>query len=160
MNTEAMTNFFRNAKRLGLCDEYTLRWQSANMSKKRLFDLACNVQSLGYIARSIMEGWGLTPEYISEEFKSFINGEYAFKDGYTSTIYCLYDEPINVDTTAMLIVGCNTDIIIPKTRVSELHIVNSKVRILDKGKAFVYLYNSEITNTDHRAIIKERYNNG
>lgn len=160
MNTDAMTDFFRNAKRLGLCDEYSDKWQDANLSKKRQFDLACNAQSLGYMAKSIMEGWGLSAEYIRKEYEPFINGGYTFKDGYTSTIYCLYNEPITVNTTAMLIVECDTDIIMPKNRISELHFVNSKVRISGEGKAFVCLYNSEITNTDNKAIIKERHTNG
>jgi hypothetical protein len=55
-------------------------------------------------------------ETITTEFKSYINGRYKaeFSKGdrvfYTSCLYCCYDDSVEVDTTATVLLGCNCEV--------------------------------------------------
>lgn len=144
MNDE-MSNFRRNAERLGLCDKFSRRWSECG-SKLQLYKLACDINALAYMADMTSKGYGLSAGYLTKEFGQFLNGKCVnVADGYTSCIYCQPTEDIHIATTAALIIDCDKDIIIDKA-VCELYIVNSKTRVTGKGRARAFLYNSEITN--------------
>lgn len=66
-----LKQFKNNAIAKGLCDNYTNLWDD-NKSKKQLFELACDVNSIKYMAKSLSEGWGLSPVFISDKFKAYI----------------------------------------------------------------------------------------
>lgn len=140
-----MTIFRRNAERLGLCDEFSQRWSNCK-SKKQLYDLACNVNSLAYLAEMIAKGYGLSSEYLQREFGQFLNGKCVHVDteGYTSVIYCGLDGGMDISTTCALIVDCRGVVSVGRA-ISEIYIVNSEVRIEaeDGCEANVYLYNSQ-----------------
>lgn len=145
-----LEQFKENAKQHGICSMLR-EWESAR-SNKQLMDVALSVNGLEYLARSISEGWGLTPDYISTQFSAFSNGRYIYEgDGYTSSFYCQYDKEIHIDTTAALIIGCNTSIYIDRP-MCELYITNSNVKIYG-GRAVVYSYNANISNADSAPII-------
>lgn len=144
---DVMQNFLRNAKRLGLCEEYTGKWTSAK-SKKQLIDLALDANGLDYVANAVAKGY-LSSEYICEAFAPFNNGKYVRnKDGYTSALYCGEDtNEIFATETALLVIDFVGDIYIPENRICEIHLVNSKCYIVSKGKGNVYIYgNTEVYN--------------
>lgn len=140
-----MKEFLAKAKRLGLCKEYTAKVNNAG-SKKQLVDVAMDANGLSWICSSIARGWGLSPEYISQNYAPFLNGRYVFDgNGYSSTIYC-QNNHVNVNTTAAAIIDCQGTINVK--RVCELHIANSRVTITGNARCVVYLYNSTIDNSD------------
>jgi hypothetical protein len=152
MNSE-FEKFIRNAKRLGLCDTYSNKVDNA-LSKKQQMDIALDSNGVKWMCNATASGWGLTADYLTENYTPFLNGRYVYNgNGYTSSMYCQSDD-VNIETTTAAIIECNGDIQVD--RISELHIVNSVVTITGKGKAYVYLYNSTITNQDEfNGVIRE-----
>ena len=67
-----LKQFRENSIKRSLCEGYTDKW-SEHKTKRELFELACDSNAVSYMAQSISEGWGLSPQYISEKFKPFIN---------------------------------------------------------------------------------------
>lgn len=151
---ETMQKFLRNAKRLGLCEEYTDKWTSAK-SKKQLIDIALDANGLSFVANAVAKGY-LTAEYICEAFAPFNNGKYVRdKDGYTSALYCGEDtNEISATETALLVIDFVGDIYIPENRICEIHLVNSKCYIVSKGKANVYTYGDTKIINESEASIK------
>lgn len=151
-----MEQFRRNADRLGLCDTFAQKW-SACRSKKQLYDLACDVNSLAYLADMIARGYGLSPEYLLKEFGQFLNGKCIYnKDGYSSCIYCLPEEcEIRPDTTACLIICHDGEIVVDRP-ICELYLVYCDCIIRGNGIAKVHLYNSSIVNPDERIIVESQ----
>lgn len=153
-----METFRRNAAMLGLCDTFAQKWDNCR-SKRQFFDLACDINSLSYLAETIAKGIGLTPDFITREFGQFINGRYIMSDGYSSCIYCRYKgDEITVGTSAILVIDYNGLIRIPSNRPCELHLCNCKVDVEGDGNGIVYLYNSEILNPSLAPVIIKQDN--
>ena len=110
------------------------------------------------MADMICRKYGLSTEYLLREFGQFLNGKCVYdKDGYTSCIYCQpLESNVRIETTAVLIIGHNGTITIPRNRVCELHLCQCNVAIHGEGKGIVYLYDSAVSNPDTApAVIKE-----
>lgn len=154
-----MEKFRNNARRLGLCDTYAQKWDNAN-SKRQLFALATDINSLSYLGEMIAKGIGLTPKFISDEFHQFINGRFINSaDGYTSALYCQYEgDEIIVNTSAMLVIDYNGMINIPANRPCELYLCNCNVEIVGEGNGLAYLYNSEIINASMAPVVIKENN--
>lgn len=152
--TDEMATFRRNADRLGLCEVFSQRWADCK-SKKQLYDLACDVNSLAYIADMICRGYGLSEEYLTREFGQFLNGKCVYdKDGYSSCIYCRPPEgEITISMTAILVIGFDGRIIIPQNHICEIYLCKCNVGIYGKGKGVVYAYDSTIANRDSAPIV-------
>lgn len=154
-----MERFRRNAEKLGLCDTFAQRWSNCK-SKKQLYDLACDINSLSYMAEMIAKGYGLSSDYLVKEFGQFLNGKCTYKsreDGYTSQMYCQYDgSEIEVKTTALLLIDVH-NVRIVADRICEIYMVNSEVEIVGRSHAIVYSYNSAVTNPDSSPAVV-RYN--
>lgn len=155
---DVMQNFLRNAKRLGLCEEYTDKWTAAK-SKKALIDIALDANGLSYVATAVAKGYGLTAEYICSEFAPFNNGKYIrHKDGYTSVLYCSCGKDgdlaaFDATTTALLAIDFIGTITIPKNRICEMHLVNCKCYIKGEGRGRVYSYgDTNIFNEEEAPI--------
>jgi hypothetical protein len=149
-----MKDFFKMARRLGLCREYTAKWASCK-TKRQLMDVALDANGLPWVAGSIADGWGLSQDYIEKEFFGFLNGRYVHdNNGYTSAIY-VNTAFVPVHTTAALVIGCHGEI--HTDRLCELHVVDSSVSVTGESACNVYLYNSTVTNMgDTKARIKQR----
>lgn len=157
-----LETFVRNAKRLGLCDEYSAKISKAG-SKKSLIDIALDANGLDYVANNIARGNGLTADYIFDKFGMFNNGRYIRKkDGYSSVMYCREDKPtIEITTTAALIIDYKGTVNIPSNHGCELYVVNSNIAINGTGRCLAYMYNSTIEKPDlSRVLISEKYNDG
>lgn len=138
-------DFFRkNADMDGLCEEYATKWDSC-VSKKQMMDLALEAKGIDYVCDSIAKGWGLSPEYISSYFKSYINGAYIFSNGkYTSQMYCGYSGDIECKTTALALINCDVRIHTPKFSMCEIYATgNVKLSISGSGYVVVIAYGDE-----------------
>lgn len=145
---DEMKQFRRNANMLGLCGPYAQKWDSCG-SKKQMIDLALDINSLAFIAESTAKRIGLTASFIKREFSQFINGKYInSNDGYTSSIYCQYEnDEITVNTAAILVIDYKGLITIPANRPCELYLCCCDVEIVGDGNGIVYLYNSNVINS-------------
>lgn len=140
-----MLQAFREAaKSRNLCEKYSELWDNCK-SKKQLFDLATDSNGIPYICEAMVEGWGVTPEFISKNFKTFINGRYISQhNGYTSAMYVekFFIEPLEANTTNLIVMACEGVIEIPENVVCNLSIVNSDVVVSGSGVCYVKEYGS------------------
>lgn len=140
-----LQGFLNNAKDHNLCERGAKLW-GRSKNKKSLIDIALSSWGCDYVAKAIHEGWGMSPEVISEEFAPFNNGRYTRdKDGYTSRLFCRSDlETIIVETTLTLIIEYNGIILIPEDRPCELYIVDSSPTIIGASRAVIHSYGSRV----------------
>lgn len=94
-----------------VCKEYADRIRDAK-SKKDFFYFACEVEGAKFLTKQLWLRKDLSLETIAKEFKNFINGkckpELKGIDGsstYTSSLYCLYNEDLVLDTTVTVLFG-------------------------------------------------------
>jgi len=152
-----LEQFRENARMRDLCAEYSEKWDACQ-SNKQLFDFCMDSNGMPYLCRSIIEKWGLTPEYIASRFKAFINGRYVSEqNGYDTEVYCLYNGEMIARTTLLAIIGCNITITVPEYHVCKIHIVDSKVRIEGAGVCHVYRHGSCYVSPapDVRCVLEE-----
>lgn len=140
MNNELLT-LKRNAVLLGLCDRYKTEWNEAK-DKKDLVDMALDANGVEFMAKSVAEGWGLSKDYILDNFGDYVNGSYVRdKGGYTSEIYVGYGGDILQRATLNLLVGCDTSVLVPEGSMCKIYVCGmSDVRIKCVGKCYVYVY--------------------
>ena len=146
-----MLQSFRDAaKSRNLCDKYSELWDGCN-TKKQLFDLATDSNGIPYICKSMVEGWGVTPEFISEKFKTFINGRYISQhNGYTSSMYVekFFIEPLVVSTTNVIVIACEGVIEVPENTICNIFIVDSDVFVSGNGVCYVKAYGENTIKYD------------
>ena len=146
-----MLQAFREAaKSRNLCEKYSEMWDNCK-SKKQLFDLATDSNGIPYICEAMVDGWGVTPEFISENFKTFINGRYTSQHhGYTSAMYVerFFIEPIVASTTNLIVMACEGVVNIPEDVVCNLFIVNSDVVLSGSGVCYVKTYGENTIKYD------------
>lgn len=157
---ENILQFKRNSMLLGLCDEYKKRWDACN-TKEELIKLALDANGVEFMADSIAFGWGLSKEYLLEEFGEYANGKYQCQQrGYTSEMYIDAHGVIEAKSTLILIACCeDLKIIIPEYMVCQIFVCGgTKISISGQGKADLVVYgegnridaspNSKITRKD------------
>ena len=146
-----MLQAFREAaKSRNLCDKYSELWDGCK-SKKQLFDLATDSNGIPYICKSMVEGWGVTPEFISEKFKTFVNGRYISQhNGYTSAMYVekFFIEPLLVSTTNVIVIACEGVIEVPENTICNIFIVDSDVVVSGTGVCYVKAYGENTLKYD------------
>ena len=145
-----LREFREAAKSRNLCEKYSEMWDNCK-SKKQLIDLATDSNGIPYVCESIVEGWGVTPEFISENFKTFINGRYVSQhNGYTSAMYVerFFVEPVVVKTTNLVVIACEGVIEVPENTVCNIFIVESDVVIRGTGVCYVKTYGDNTIKYD------------
>ena len=164
-----LKQFKNNAIAKGLCDYYTNMWADGK-SKRQLFELACDVNSIKYMAKSLSEGWGLSPVFISDKFRAYINGKYICeykneKRGcYTSTMLCNYDkDSFYVDTTLLCILESKTALDIKPNHICEIYVAGNTyldIKVGENSKVYLFVYGGEpliIGDIDKDKVIIKRY---
>lgn len=118
-----------------LCSSYCDKVNGA-LSKKNIVDVVLDSNGVSFLMEMQSKGFELPYDVILGEFGNYINGKYVaeFKNekgnGYKSCIYCCYEYDINVTTTLVSILGCNSDVYIRDNSVVRLYLdKNCKVRI-------------------------------
>lgn len=137
-----LREFREAAKSRNICEKYSELLDGCN-TKKQLFDLATDSNGIPFICEAMVDGWSVTPELISENFKTFINGRYISQHkGYTSAMYVerFFIEPLVAKTTNVVIMACEGVVEIPENVVCNLFIVNSNVVVSGYGVCYVKTY--------------------
>lgn len=162
-----LQQFKKNALARGLCENYTSMW-SDEKGKRQLFELACDANSVEYMAKSLSEGWGLSPEFISDKFKAYINGKYIceYKNdkghGYTSTMLCNFEEEsFDVTTTLLCVLSSKTQLYINPNHLCKIYISGESyidLKLGENSRCYLYVYGGEpmITGdvTDKRVVVE------
>lgn len=162
-----LKKFRENSIARGLCQGYTDMWDD-DKSKRQLFELACDPNSVKFMAKSLSEGWGLSPEYIADKFRHYINGKYICEykngkgNGYESAMLCMYNEKeFIVNTTLLCVLSSNTTLEISPRHICEIHVAgesNLHIEMGENSQCYIYIYGSnpvvsgDLTNK--RLIIK------
>ena len=130
-----------NASLHKMCSEYYGKWDSCH-SNKQIMDMALGVKAVDFLCDSIAKGWGLSPEYISERFKNFINGKYTSEqNGYTSKMYCKHTGNIKADTTLICLIDSDVVLDIPNASICEVYCTGKcKITIFGEGRAAFVCY--------------------
>lgn len=139
-----LKRYRENAQLHGMCSEYSLIWDSC-MNKKQIMDMALGCKALDFLCDSIGKGWGISPERISSQFSSFINGKYtSFQKGYDSEMYCRYEGEITLRTTVLGLIECRCTIVVPKNSVCRIFITkNSDITVKGEGRCVCVCYGTE-----------------
>lgn len=135
-----LKQFRQNATKDGLCSEYATKWDNSG-SKKHLIDLAFGVKGVDYICDAIAKGWGISPDYICENFSRYINGGYTYEDGYSSKMYCRYKGDIVCEDTILALIDCDVTIELPEYHICQIYATGCcNINIVGKGEAIVVAY--------------------
>lgn len=151
-----LLQFKRNAKSRDLCRLYTDMWNSCK-SNEDLVRMASDSNGALYMCESITEKWGLSSEYIKENFKEFCHGEPIKQRGYNSCMLCGYIGTYTNSNTIVLVIDSKCDIILD-TKVCEIFVCeNSDVNIINNNdnQAIVHLYGNSICNDCNGVEIKK-----
>ena len=136
-----LEQYRENADKNNLCAEYSKTWDACK-SNKQIIDMALGVKGIDYLCDTIAKGWGISPEIISERFKSFINGKYiSNQKGYTSKMYCRFSGEINADTTILALIDCDVNVCLPSSGISEIYCTGvCHIHVSGKGRAVFVCY--------------------
>lgn len=141
--------FRKNANDHYICEEKLEEWDRC-VTKPDFVRLGFSVQGLDYLCNAINHGWGLTPEYISREFKTYVNNSHCTTiNGYTSKMYCCYSGSIEISTTITAIIKSNVTIMIPENRIAEIFVAGQcNIRVFGKGRCTMFCYGLNSINID------------
>lgn len=147
-----LKTFRKNAAMHDACDIYSERWDLCG-SKKELYELACESECAAYIQKAVHEGWGISPEYIWDKFRPFINGklkpvlENSRGGKYSSSIWCRCSGSLRADTTIVSIYESECIVFVPDAHVCKI-LIDDKSRVAvfleGTGRAIVETYNHDI----------------
>ncbi len=108
---------------MGLCGEYKDKWANA-ATPKDLVDIASDINGADFLCASAAKGWGLSKEFLLNNFRGFINGEYTSRHGdgagYTSEIYIGHNGNITARATIIIVLYSNATVYIPKNHVCRI----------------------------------------
>lgn len=103
-----------------LCDMYSEKVDNAK-SKLELVRCCLDANGVNFLQEMQSEGFALPYEIINKLFRAYINGRYIAEynngkgNGYTSCIYCCFDESdIEIKTTLTTVLGCTCDVWVGK----------------------------------------------
>lgn len=136
--------FRENAEKDGLCDKYAKSWDACG-SKKQLMDFCLRTPCIDYLCDSIAKGWGVSPQYIYENFRTFINGNYVSShNGYESEMFCRYKGAVLARTPIISVIESDISIRIPDHFLCEIYITGkSKVNVSGNGECVLVCYGNE-----------------
>lgn len=146
-----LDKFKEQSKMHDLCSSYLGTWNGAK-SKKELFELACDSNSVSWMCESLRDGWGLSPDYIYSAFSAYINGKYICEfefDGtnYTSAMLCKNTDKYEVKSTITVVLDSQCDVIVPSGVICSIYCCNSSnisVYLGNKSKVYIHNYGGEV----------------
>lgn len=146
-----MFDFYRRAL-LGtpmiepLCDEYKTLWKNCHDDKEKLVSLCLQQQACPWFATMCYLGYGVTKDYLMEEYADYINGRRLLKDcdgvnGYTYALYCGYDDSCELSADVAHFMWCDTTVGIGETKCPTIYISNqSDVSLVCDGYNSIRVY--------------------
>lgn len=151
-----LLQFKKNAKERELCENYTSEWNNSK-SKKDLVKIATDSNGAPYMCESITAGWGLSADYINNNFNDYCDGSKIEQRGYTSSMLCKFNDIYKNTSTILLVINCNCNIEID-TRICEIFVCDgSNITIINDlgNKAIVHLYGNSTCNKCNGIKIKK-----
>lgn len=152
-----LIDFKKKAKRLGLCDDYTIRWNKCS-SKEELMKLALTINGVEFLADSIAFRWGLSKEYIVKEFGDYLcsteRHTVLSERGYTSEMYAMVNGGVIKPYGSLsLIISCNCSITLYNNFMGFIYICDGSIVNIDASlskelRLFVYGDTNNITFSD------------
>jgi len=133
----------KKAKALGLCKDYTDRWNKCE-SKEDLIHTVLDSNGVEFLCDGVEFKWGLTHDFIAENFADFINGNYLCENpkGYSTELYCKFTGEIQARSTILVLINVNGEIYIPANAFVKIYMCHSSVRIHNRngGKVRIISY--------------------
>lgn len=151
--------FRENATKENLCNEYVQKWDACG-SRKQYIDLALSSKGVDYLCNSIAKGWGVSPQYICDNFHAFINGSYVSEqNGYDSEMYCRYKGVITVRTTVLIILESNIDVVVPDLHICNIYVAGKcNINVKGKGQCVLICYGDDIVTNIANTVRCKRIN--
>lgn len=116
-----------------MCEKYGKIWEESQ-SRKQIFDMGVSTQGSATLCKALSEGWGVTPEYITQKYKHYINDNYiSEQDGYKAKMYCSFEGTMLADVTHNVIINSKGTIKLAPNMVCEIKLVNSNCHIEANG---------------------------
>lgn len=107
----------RKALAMGLCGKYNEKWADAT-TQKELVDLATDINGADFLCASVAKGWGLSRDFLLQNFGDYINGRYVSAHGekkdYTSEVFIGCDGEIRARTTIIIVLYSDVTVYVPK----------------------------------------------
>ena len=133
-------------------------------SRKDVFRLALSPTGVDFFLKSIMDGWGPSPDDVLSAFGAFVNGRLTVRnengDRVTSAQMWCGENHITVDDSVrwLVLVGCVGKVEINKWQVVHVFVdSSSRVEIIAHDNSIVYVtnYGGKITGVFGRARIND-----
>ena len=105
-----------------VCGDYADKVDGA-ISRAQMMDIVLDANGISFIPEMESKGYELPYESIISEYGGFVNGRYKrSKDGYTSSMYVLCEDDVDVDTTITCFLGCKCWVILPEFSFREIYL--------------------------------------
>lgn len=133
----------RKAIAMGLCGDYKGIWDKST-TQKDLVNMAADINGADFLCASVEKGWGLTKDFLINNFNGLINGFYVARcgndNGYTSEIYVGHKCDITVRTTILIVLYSDVTIHVPTNHVCRIFAAgNTNISVECNGVCeFVY----------------------
>lgn len=143
----------RKALAMGLCGDYKTKWDNAT-THKHLADLALDINGADFLCASVAKKWGLTKDFLLNNFNNLINGKYTAKCGannntYTSEIYIGHNGNITAHTTILIVLYSNVTIHVPTNHICRIFSAgNTNISVESDGTCELIDYTPQ-NNTKH-----------
>lgn len=141
----------RKSLAMGLCGEYKDKWTNAT-TPKDLVNMAADINGADFLCSSVAKGWGLSKDFLLNNFVGHINGDYVAKcgnnNGYTSEIYVGHKGDITVRTTILIVLYSDVTIHVP---------INHVCRILAAGNTNISVECNGVCEFVHYSDNNMRY---
>lgn len=136
-HSKSILELKRKSLAMGLCGEYKDKWANAT-TPKDLVNMAADVNGADFLCASVSKGWGLSKDFLLNNFNGLINGDYVAKcgnrNGYTSEIYIGHKGDITVRTTILIVLYSDVVVHIPVNHVCRIFAAkNINVRVECNG---------------------------
>ena len=124
-----------------LCASYKAAWRKCGTDKEKLVRMAMNQQALPYFHAHCFSGFGLSKEYILDNFADYVNGKYTgidvdgVEDGYKTQLYAGFEGDVSEPLDVVSFQWCKiTPFIVPQCKAIKMYVgCSSEVHIECEG---------------------------
>lgn len=122
-HSKSILELKRKSLAMGLCGEYKGKWDNS-ATPKDLVDIAIDINGADFLCASVAKGWGLSKDFLLNNFNGLINGNYVANygkgNGYTSEIYIGHKGDVTVRTTILIVLYSDVTIHVPINHVCRI----------------------------------------
>lgn len=146
-HSKSILELKRKALAMGLCGDYKEKWGNST-THRDIIHLATDVNGADFLCASAEKGWGLSKDFILQNFPEYINGKYIARQGkdkgYTSEIFIGYSGKITARTTILIVLYSDATVQVPKNHVCKIFAArNPNINIQCEGYCELINYTPE-----------------